>query len=83
MQMKQMRHALTPCFLIVILLFLFCAGTLSPIRNRPIVQDVEIPDQEKFQTLRDRTEEKRQEALERKRNNIKEIATSSLIVTLI
>ena len=88
-QMKQIRHVLTPCFLIVILVFLFCAGTLtlSPIRNRPIVQEVvQIPNQEEFQTQRDRTEGKRQTAIELKRSKIEEIAPSShhdLIVTLI
>ena len=85
-QMKQMRHVLTPCFLIVILVFLYCAGTLtlSTIRNRPIVQEVvRIPNKEEFQTQtqRERTQENKQNAL-----NIKEIAPSShhdLIVTLI
>ena len=61
-----------------------CVPLLSPIQNRPIVQ--EVVNQEEFQTQRDRTEGKRQTAIEVKRSKIEEIAPSShhdLIVTLI
>ena len=61
-----------------------CVPLLSPIQNRPIVQEVvRIPNKEEFQTQtqRERTQENKQNAL-----NIREIAPSShhdLIVTLI